>query len=160
MSARLYSARLYYEDSPVGLTIETDGMTVTESHIVQFAGLSGDFFALHMDDDFARSLGFERRVAHGLLGLILLDGLKNRAAQQFAAVASLSWQWSFRHPIYAGDRISGRLTVSDKRLTSRGDRGILTLSIELRNGDGVLVQDGSNLLMVLRQPAISKGEDA
>jgi len=54
-------------------------MVVTESHIVQFAGLSGDLFDLHMDDEFARSLGFSGRVAHGLLGLILMDGLKNRA---------------------------------------------------------------------------------
>ena len=144
--------RLFYEDAPVGLTIATDGLVVTESHIVQFAGLSGDFFALHMDDEYARELGFERRVAHGLLGLILLDGLKNRAARQFAAVASLSWQWNFRRPIYPGDRISGRLTVSDRRLTSRGDRGILTLAMELRNGDDEIVQDGANLLLVQRRP--------
>jgi acyl dehydratase len=101
-----------------------------------------------MDDEFARSLGFTGRVAHGLLGLILLDGLKNRAAQRFAAVASLSWQWNFRKPLYPGDRIHGHLTVTDKRLTRRGDRGILTLALELLNGKGEVVQDGTNLLMV------------
>ena len=74
--------KLHYDDATIGLTWDTDGLVVTESHIVQFAGLSGDFFALHMDDEFARSLGFEGRVAHGLLGLILLDGLKNRAVEQ------------------------------------------------------------------------------
>jgi len=139
---------LFYEDAPVGLSLVTEGMVVTESHVVQFAGLSGDFFALHMDDDFARSLGFKGRVAHGLLGLILVDGLKNRAAQRFHAVASLSWQWNFRKPLYPGDRIHGHLTVVDKRLTSRGDRGILTLAIELRNGKGEVLQDGTNVLMV------------
>jgi acyl dehydratase len=139
---------LFYEDAPVGLSLDTEGMVVTESHVVQFAGLSGDFFALHMDDDFARSLGFKGRVAHGLLGLILVDGLKNRAAQRFHAVASLSWQWNFRKPLYPGDRIHGHLTVVDKRLTSRGDRGILTLAIELRNGKGEVLQDGTNVLMV------------
>ena len=91
------SELLFYEDAPVGLAFDTEGIVVTESHVVQFAGLSGDFFALHMDDEFARSMGFQGRVAHGLLGLILLDGLKNRAAQRFQAVASLSWQWNFRH---------------------------------------------------------------
>ena len=139
---------LFYEDAPVGLSLDTEGMVVTESHVVQFAGLSGDFFALHMDDDFARSLGFKGRVAHGLLGLILVDGLKNRAAQRFHAVASLSWQWNFRKSLYPGDRIHGHLTVVDKRLTSRGDRGILTLAIELRNGKGEVLQDGTNVLMV------------
>ena len=139
---------LFYEDAPVGLSFDTEGMVVTESHVVEFAGLSGDFFALHMDDDFARSLGFKGRVAHGLLGLILVDGLKNRAAQRFHAVASLSWQWNFRKPLYPGDRIHGHLTVVDKRLTSRGDRGILTLAIKLRNGKGEVRQEGTNVLMV------------
>lgn len=139
---------LFYEDAAPGLTFETGGLLVTDSHIVQFAGLSGDFFDLHMDDDFARSLGFKGRVAHGLLGLILVDGLKNRAANRFAAVASLSWQWNFRQPLYPGDRITGHITVADKRLTKRADRGILTLKVEVRNGNGEVLQEGTNLLMV------------
>jgi 3-hydroxybutyryl-CoA dehydratase len=142
------SELLFYEDTLVGLSFETGGVVVTESHIVQFAGLSGDFFDLHLDDDYARSLGFPSRVAHGLLGLILIDGLKNRASERFAAVASLSWQWNFRKPVFAGDRLSARVTVTDKRLTKRSDRGILTLAFEVHNGKGGIVQDGVNLLMV------------
>ena len=142
------SQLLFYEDIEPGLSFETAGLTITDAHIVQFAGLSGDFFALHMDDEFARSLGFPRRVAHGLLGLILLDGLKNRAEKTFASVASLSWNWSFRKPLFAGDRIVGRLTVTEKRLTSKGNRGILTLALELHNAQGEIIQDGTNLLLV------------
>lgn len=150
------SELLFYEDIHPGLSFETPGLTVTDAHIVQFAGLSGDFFALHMDDDFARSLGFPRRVAHGLLGLILLDGLKNRAEKSFASVASLSWNWNFRKPLFAGERISGRLTVAEKRLTSKGNRGILTLALELRNAQGEVLQDGTNLLLV-RTRAVEPG---
>jgi acyl dehydratase len=142
---------LYYDDVEVGFTSETGGMVITESHVVQFAGLSGDFFDLHMDDAFARSLGFPKRVAHGLLGLILVDGLKNRVPRPFAGVASLSWQWHFRAPVFIGDRISARLTVSDKRTTKRPERGILTLTIAAHNQDGAVVQDGSNLVMVRRR---------
>lgn len=152
------STPLLYEDTPVGLSFETGGIVITESHIVQFAGLSGDFFDLHLDDDFARSLGFPGRVAHGLLGLILVDGLKNRASERFNAVASLSWQWNFRKPLFAGDRLSARITVTDKRLTRRGDRGILTLSVEARNGKGEVVQDGMNLLMVRTRGSTSAGK--
>ncbi|HTP87290.1 MAG TPA: MaoC family dehydratase [Candidatus Acidoferrales bacterium] len=142
------SEPLFYEDVPVGLAFDTDGLVITDTHVVQFAGLSGDFFPLHLDDEFARSLGFEGRVAHGLLGLILVDGLKNRASQRFQAVASLSWQWNFRKPMYPGDRIQGHLRVADKRLTKRGDRGILTLAVEVRNAKGDVLQEGTNLLMV------------
>jgi acyl dehydratase len=147
------SSRMFYEDAPIGLSFQTDGIVVTEAHIVQFAGLSGDFFALHMDDDFARELGFPGRVAHGLLGLILVDGLKNRAVRQFEAVASLSWQWNFRKPLYPGDRIHGRLTVADKRLTKRPDRAIVTLQVEVLNGKGEVVQEGTNVLMVRTRAA-------
>lgn len=147
------TALLFYEDVPIGLAFETGGLLVTDAHIVQFAGLSGDFFDLHMDDEFAQGLGFKGRVAHGLLGLILVDGLKNRAEKRFASVASLKWEWNFRQPLYPGDRISGHLTVTEKRLTKRGDRGILTLKVEVRNGKGEVLQEGTNLLMVRTKPS-------
>jgi 3-hydroxybutyryl-CoA dehydratase len=141
-----------------GLTFDTGGLLVTDAHIVQFAGLSGDFLDVHMDDEFARSVGYKGRVAHGLLGLILVDGLKNRAGQRFASVASLSWQWNFRAPLYPGERIYSRLTVADKRLTKRGDRGILTLSIQVLNGQGEVLQEGTNLLMVRTRGGVRQAE--
>lgn len=153
------SAPLFYEDVPRGFKFESGGIVVTESHIVQFAGLSGDFFDVHMDDRFAQSLGFPRRIAHGLLCLALVDGLKNRAESRFAAVASLSWQWNFRSAVFIGDRIAARITVSDKRMTRRADRGILTLQLEAFNQDGKVVQDGSNLLMVEARSAQAQEEE-
>ena len=142
------SLAMYFEDIREGMRFETGGINVTESHIVQFAGLAGDFFGLHMDDQFARELGFPRRVAHGLLCLALVDGLKNRADEQFAAVASLNWNWNFRAPVFAGDRLSAAIEVTEKRPTAQGTRGIVTLRFEVRNQDGAIVQDGSNLLLV------------
>jgi acyl dehydratase len=139
---------LFYDDIPVGLSFSTPSLDVTAEQIDRFANLSGDFFALHMDDAFARSLGFPCRVAHGLLGLILLDGLKNQSHQRFEAVASLKWDWNFRAPLYPGDRVQGHITVTAKRLTSKANRGILTLALELRNQHGQVLQDGANLLMV------------
>lgn len=139
---------LFYEDIDPGLSFDTGALVVTESHIVQFAGLSGDFFDVHMDDAFAQDLGFPKRIAHGLLGLILTDGLKNRTATLFAGVASLNWNWNFRRPIFAGDRIKASVTVTDKRPTRRADRGILNLSFKVTNQSGEVVQEGTNLLMV------------
>ena len=142
---------LHYEDVAIGLQFATGGIDVTEAHIVQFAGLAGDFFDVHMDDAFARELGFPRRVAHGILGLALVDGLKNRASRRFAGVASLHWDWSFRGALFAGARLSARVEVVDKRLTAKGDRGILTLRITATNQDGAVVQEGTNLLLVRRR---------
>jgi acyl dehydratase len=143
----------YFEDVAVGDHYSTGGIVVTEALIAAFAGLSGDFFDLHVDDEFARGLGFPGRVAHGILGLALTDGLKNRAEHRFHGVASLGWNWKFTGPILIGDRIQAEITVQGKRETRRTDRGILTLAFEVKNQRGEVVQQGTNELMVLRRAA-------
>ena len=145
------SAR-WYEEVAQGERFATGGIVVTESHVMNFAGLTGDFFDLHVDDQFARGLGFEGRVAHGILGLAIVDGLKNRAETRFRAVASLGWNWKFTRPILIGDRIHAEIEVAGKRETKRADRGILTLRFEVKNQKGEVVQEGTNELMVLRAP--------
>jgi acyl dehydratase len=141
-------ALLRYEQVEPGLVIETGGITVTEAHIIAFAGLTGDFFDIHMDDDYARGLGYPGRVAHGLLGLALCDGLKNRAPVKFAAIVSLGWRWTFAGPILVGDRISARITVLSKRATRNPGRGIVTMAFDLVNQRDEVVQRGENDLMV------------
>jgi len=145
---RIDRALLRYEQIEDGLAFETGGITVTEGHILGFAGLTGDFYDIHMDDDYARSLGYPGRVAHGLLGLALCDGLKNRAPVRFAAIVSLNWRWSFTGPILVGDRIFARIAVLSKRPTRNPARGIVTLGFDLVNQKGEVVQKGENDLMV------------
>lgn len=140
-----------YEDVAVGERFSTGGIVVTEAHVMGFAGLTGDFFDLHVDDEFARKLGFPGRVAHGILGLALVDGLKNRADTRFRAIASLGWNWKFTSPILIGDRIHAEVEVQAKRETRRADRGILTLAFRVMNQRGEVVQEGTNELMVQRK---------
>jgi acyl dehydratase len=139
---------LRYEQIEPGLAFETGGITVTEGHITGFAGLTGDFYDIHMDDEYARALGYPGRVAHGLLGLALTDGLKNRASMRFAAIVSLNWRWSFTGPILVGDRIAARIAVLSKRITKNPARGIVTLGFELVNQKGDVVQKGENDMLV------------
>ena len=143
----------WYEDAAVGDSYATGGIVVSEALIQGFAGISGDFFDLHVDDEFARGLGFPGRVAHGILGLALTDGLKNRAEFRFRAVASLGWNWKFTGAVLVGDRIHAEIEVTDKRETRRPDRGIVTLRFAVKNQRGETVQQGTNELMVLRRPA-------
>lgn len=144
----------YYEDLTIGASWETPAITITESQIGMFAGLTGDFADLHVDEQFARDMGFDGRVAHGILGLGLIDGLKNRSGVRLAVVAALNWNWRFSAPLYIGDRLRARLVIEDKRMTRRGDRGILTLGITGLKQDGTVVQQGQNQLMVLCREAV------
>jgi len=140
----------FHEDVAVGDHWQTGGLKVTEAHVVNFAGLTGDFFDLHMDDAAAEALGFPERVAHGLLILSLVDGLKNRADVRLAAVASLGWDWSFKAPVFIGDRIQANLRIAETRPTKKPDRGIVTLAFEVTKPDGTVVQNGTNAMMMRR----------
>jgi 3-hydroxybutyryl-CoA dehydratase len=142
----------WYEDTALGERFSTGGILVTEAHVMGFAGLTGDFFDLHVDDEFARGLGFPGRVAHGILGLAIVDGLKNRAETRFRAVASLGWNWKFTRPILIGDRIHAEIEITGRRETRRADRGILVLAFQVKNQRGEVVQEGTNEMMVLRRP--------
>ncbi|MDJ0824317.1 MAG: MaoC family dehydratase [Rhodobacter sp.] len=133
-----------------GDRIETKRHAVTAADIDAFAALSGDRFEIHMSDAAAQSHGFPGRVAHGLLVLSLIDGLKNQAPAQFDAIASLSWDWSFRGPVFIGDVIGATITVAAKRAVTKPDRGILTLAFDVTNQSGETVQQGTNQVLAYR----------
>jgi acyl dehydratase len=146
---KLEPGEYWFDDLRVGDHFATSAINVTEAHVVNFAGISGDLFDVHMDEEFARELGFPGRIAHGLLGLALTDGLKTRCPVRTKSVATLNWNWSFVAPIFIGDRIHVHLQVRALRLTKRGDRGIVTLAIQTKKQDGSIVQEGETLLLVL-----------
>jgi len=150
MSGRNLQAGLYgHADLRVGDRIETGSTVVGREMIDRFADLSGDRFALHMSDDAARDLGFPRRVAHGLLVLSLIDGLKNTAPAQLRAVASLGWDIRFSAPVLADDRLEAVFWVEAMRPARDGRRGIVTLGVEAKNQHGSIVQKGTTTLMML-----------
>lgn len=157
MIRRDLSAGLYtYEDFQIGDRFQTAALTITEELIDRFANLTGDRFAIHMDDEAASALGFERRVAHGLLILSLIDGLKNQTEIKMKAVASLGWEWRFERPVLVKDTIQAIWTVASKRMTRDLSRGIVTFSVDVKNQKNEIVQSGSNNLMILTHAASSQ----
>lgn len=140
-----------FDHIEVGETHETPGITVTDWHVMSFAAVSMDFFELHTNEEYARQTQFGRRVAHGLMGLAIADGLKHRSTFQVEAIASLHWSWEFTGPIHVGDTIRARLRVAGKRASaSRPDRGIVTVEYEVLNQLDEVVQKGTNRMMVKR----------
>lgn len=131
----------------IGDRIETARARVTAEAIDRFADLSGDRFSLHMDDAAARELGFPARVAHGLLVLSLIDGLKNQSPVLLDAVASLGWDIRFRAPVFAGDEVQATFTMESMR-PARDGRGIVVFTVEARNQREEIVQQGTTTLMM------------
>jgi len=144
--------RQYFEDIQLGDEYVSPGRTITEADIVAFAGLSGDYNVLHTDAEYMKTSIFGERIAHGLLGLSISSGLVSRAiVRPFATIAFLGLRWRFKGPIKIGDTIKVRMRVSDKKETSKPDRGIVTLQRSVLNQRGEVVQEGDTELMIERR---------
>ena len=144
--------RQYFEDIQVGDEYLSPGRTITETDIVAFAGLSGDYNVLHTDAEFMKSSIFGERIAHGLLGLSVSSGLGTRAVPKpFATMAFLGLRWRFKGPIKIGDTIKVRMKVTAKKETSKPDRGIVTVQRVVLNQRDEAVQEGDTELMIERR---------
>lgn len=148
----------HYEDYEVGREYRSRGRTITEADIVNFAGMTGDFSQLHTDSEFAAASRYGGRVAHGLLGLTVAQGLIwsmnfYSSGEGQAGGASLGWDnWRFRGPIRIGDTVHVEWQVCSKRESnSLPGMGIITEAIRLVNQDGVVVQDGEHSTLVPRK---------
>jgi len=141
-----------FDDVAVGDRYETPGIEIGESHVLGFAGLTGDFMPHHVDGHFAASQGFPGRLAHGLLILGLVDGLKNRSGVRFDVVAALGWsEVRFLAPSFVGDRIQARVTVVEKRETRDPRRGIVVLHVTAAKQDGTVVLEGKTPQLIHRR---------
>lgn len=143
---------LYFEDFELDTRYVTRSRTITEADVVAFAGLSGDFNPLHVDEEFAKNTIFGSRIAHGLLGLSVASGLINQLGiGEGTVIAFLGLTWNFKGVIRFGDTITVQERVVEKRETSKNDRGILRMAITVLNQHGDVVQEGEHVLMVKRR---------
>lgn len=143
---------MYFEDFELGMTISTPARTITEADIVNFAGLSGDFNALHTDAEFAKSTMFGKRIAHGLLVLSIASGLAAR--QGFIEGTTLAFrglEWKFSAPVFIGDTIHMMAEVTNLKPVARLGGGQVDLKATVLNQDGTVVHKGEwHLLMKSR----------
>jgi acyl dehydratase len=140
--------RRYYEDIEVGEAYESPGRTVTETDVVLFAGLSGDYNVLHTDAEFMKTSIFGERIAHGLLGLAIQSGLFSRATKAYASIGFVGMRWKFKAPIKIGDTVRLRARVSAKHDDDKPDRGQITVQRTLVNQRDEVVQEGETDLLV------------
>lgn len=144
--------RTYYEDYAVGDEFVTPGRTVTETDIVLFAGLTGDYNRLHTDAEYMRGSIFGERIAHGLLGLAIVNGLKYRTAiDSDGVLAFLGLTWKFSAPIKIGDTIHGVVRITAMRETSKPDRGIITQTVHVLNQRSEAIQEGEITILIKRR---------
>ncbi|HDQ71323.1 MAG TPA: dehydratase [Chloroflexi bacterium] len=143
MSEVTYQRGLYFEEIEEAFELETPARTITETDVVQFAGLSGDYNQLHTDAEFAQGTLFGARIAHGLLGLSIASGLTTRSGFiEGTAQAFTGLEWKFRGPIMIGDTIRVRVRVKKKRAMRRLGGGFVYFDVAILNQRDEVVQKG------------------
>lgn len=153
MAALSGNHSLYFEEMDEGLEMVSPARTVTETDVVMFAGLSGDYNPLHTDAEFGRNTRFGQRIAHGLLGLSIASGLANRLGFiEGTAIAFMGLEWKFKGPILIGDTIAMTARVLRKRAIPRLQGGVVVLAIAVKNQRGETVQEGEWSVLVKSKP--------
>jgi 3-hydroxybutyryl-CoA dehydratase len=153
MSDRSEPRGRYFEEFEIGDAVETSARTVTESDVVSFAGLSGDYNQLHTDAEYAKDTMFGERIAHGLLGLSIVSGLSSQLGFAEGTVeAFMSLEWKFRNPIKFGDTIRARLEVKRKKEMARLGGGFVVFDVVVLNQRDETVQKGSWTLLIRSAP--------
>jgi len=147
-------ARCYFEDMPVGRQWVSQRRTITEADVASFAGLSGDFNPLHVDQVFAEAGPFGKRVVHGLLVLSIATGLRQQSGVFYGVVRAFAEvrSWKFTKPVFIGDTVCAVTTVVEARPTSKPGQGVVEQRVDVVNQHGEIVQTGIFVTIIAARP--------
>lgn len=130
----------YFEDFVVDNASRSRSRTITETDIVNFAGLSGDFVELHMSESYAAKGPFGKRIAHGALVFSISTGLGVQMDQITDTVIAFYGmdKLRFTKPVFIGDTIHVRKKVLAKEPKGPG-RGLVSFETSVVNQNDELV---------------------
>lgn len=145
---------LYFEEFEVGQKIVTAARTVTESDIVGFAALTGDYNQIHTDAEYAKTTPFGQRIAHGLLGLSLALGLTVQTGILEGTILAFReiGEWKFSKPVFIGDTIHVALEMLETKALPRLGGGAVTIKAEVKNQKDETVQSGKWIALMMNRP--------
>lgn len=132
---------LHFEKLNVGDVFLSPRRTITESDIVNFAGMTGDFNPLHVDHEHASETAYGRPIAHGLLGLAWVAGLGSNSPCVNTRAFVCVRDWKFLRPLYIGDTVHVETEVIETRKSGRKS-GHVSWRRRLVNQHGETTQDG------------------
>lgn len=144
---------LFFEEFIIGEKLITRGRTITESDLVQFAALTGDFNPMHTDAEYSKNSFMGQRVAHGMLGISYAIGQAYQLGILERTVLGFrGLEIKFSVPIYIGDTIHCVLEVLETKPAARLGGGVVILGIRIVNQDDKVVQKGTITLLMASKP--------
>ena len=145
---------LDYHELEIGTAFTGTARTLTETDLVQFCMMTGDWHPIHADAEHARSTRIGQRMFHGTFGIALAISMSaDLLALKQPIIAALGIrEWSFKAPLFIGDTVHVELSVRDKKTTSDGKRAVIGWQLRLLKHDGTLAQQGISDLMISLAP--------
>lgn len=151
---------LYFDDFALGQVFETAGRTITESDVVSFAGLSGDYNPVHLDREHAARTVFRERIAHGLLIESIASGLAHGTGIFDGTITALrDMEIRFVRPVLFGDTVRLRLEVVELQAAPGPKRAQVRFSTTVMNQRAEAVVEGAWGVVFLRRPALDAAAD-
>jgi 3-hydroxybutyryl-CoA dehydratase len=149
-SLRTNPRGLYFEEFETGQRIKSVGRTVTETDVVNFAGLSGDFNQIHTDAEYSKDTPYKERVAHGLLVLSIASGLAVQSGVLEGTIIAFREisEWKFVKPVFIGDTIYVELNVNQTKAIPRLGGGIIFIELDVLNQRAETVMKGTWKVLV------------
>jgi acyl dehydratase len=146
----------FFEDFKLGEKAVSPGRTVTETDIVMFAALTGDWTELHTNAEYMKNSIFGQRIAHGLLTISIANALAQRADGRppIDILAFLGMdKIRLNSPVFIGDTIHVELEVTEARTSqTRPDAGILKFKNTVKNQKNQEVATYETAVMVNKKP--------
>lgn len=145
---------MYFEEFEIGQQIVTVGRTVTESDIVNFAGLSADFNEIHTNAIYSEETPFGQRVAHGILGLSIASGLAWQTGVLEGTIIAFREinSWRFSKPVYIGDTLRVVMEIKATKAIPRAGGGTVVIQLDVQNQNGETVMKGSWTVLMSSKP--------
>jgi 3-hydroxybutyryl-CoA dehydratase len=140
----------YFEEHEIGQRWVTLGRTVTEADVVNFSGLSADFFPLHVDQEFAAQTRFGQRIAQGFLVMSMATGMVPADPKKVEALYGID-KMRFLKPVFIGDTIHVEMEVMAKQ--DRTDNsGVVDFKQTIVNQKGEVVIANTYRLLIRKRP--------
>lgn len=141
-----------FEAVGVGEQRTSYGRTITESDVHGFAAMEGHYGELHTNKEYAAKTPYGRRIAHGALNVMLIQGFMASTPWNFRTYALYGFDTiRFVNPVFIGDTVHLEAEIVDKEVRD-DETGVITINCELRKEDGTLATVLKWLLLVHREP--------
>ena len=123
------------------------GKTITETDLVLFAGISGDFNPMHVNAEYAKNTPYGKRIVHGIVSVSLIAGVLGMKLPGPGTI-HVSQKVDFKKPVFIGDTLTAVAEILEKFTKKEGKLRFLRIKTDVYNQKKEIVTNGEALVII------------